>query len=197
LKSLSDRYKEEHEKAVIGPGEWQFLPEYQVPEAFWFSHMNAASKAKHVKEVFNCPVVQLTVASSPHSAGHSSTKVLEVDIKDCGIRSLSMSLLKDMWGKAERLVSLDGGILKVPWSTDANSRLVMSSSSEHPHIVKTNPRCKKQYICDEKCLMFKGCSICSHTIAVNINGHLSDFLEYYKQKKCGPNLSYKNYNFDC
>ena len=36
LKSLSDRYKEEHEKAVIGRGEWQFVPEYrhlQVCEA--------------------------------------------------------------------------------------------------------------------------------------------------------------------
>ena len=94
-----------------------------------------------------------------------------------------------MWRKAERLLSIEGGILKAPWSTDVKTRLVMSSSSDHPHVVKTNPRSKKQYICDEKCPMFKGYSICSHTIAASsVNGDLNSFIENYKQKKCGPNL---------
>ena len=132
--------------------------------------MNVASKERHMKEVFNCPVALVPSSQLPVTSPHSSenpTTVLEVGVHDCGITSLSMSLLRDNWGKAERLVTMEGGILKVPWSTDASSRLVISSSSDHPHVVKTNPRSKQQYMCDEKCLMFKGYSICSHVIAVS------------------------------
>lgn len=197
LRSVTDRYKEELEKAVVGRGEWRFTPEYcqlEVSEVTWFSKMNVASKEKHMKEVLNFPVASMSKEPSQLSTSSQTNSVsapaLTISVQECGITSLAMTLLNDIWEKAERLLSMEGGILKVPWSTDKSARLVMSSSSEHPHFVKTNPRSKKQYICDEKCLMFKGSSICSHTVAASHdNGDLSSFIEFYKQKKCGPNLA--------
>ena len=79
---------------------------------------------------------------------------------------------------------------KVPWSSDKKARLVMSSSSDHPHLVKTKGRNSLQYSCDEKCAMFKGFSLCSHVIAAcHDNGDLHSFLENYTKSKCGPNLA--------
>ena len=85
--------------------------------------------------------------------------VLEVAVEDCGITTISMSTLKNVWNKAERLVCSGSGILKVPWSSDKKARLVMSSSSDHPHLVMIRSG-KMQYSCDDKCAMFKGFSLC-------------------------------------
>ena len=88
-----------------------------------------------------------------------------------------------MWEKAEHILRSKGGILKVPWSSDKETRLVMSPSKQ-PHLVKKNLRNKKQYCCDEKCPMLKGFMLCSHVIA-----DLCSFLEYLSQSKFGPNLT--------
>ena len=77
-----------------------------------------------------------------------------------------------------------------PWSSDKKAWLVMSSSSEHPHLVKTKGRNSLQYSCNEKCAMFKGFALCSHVIAArHDNGDLHSFLENYTKSKCGPNLA--------
>ena len=65
-----------------------------------------------------------------------SQNVFDVALKQCRITKIPHQTLKNMWSKAERLVRANGTILKVPWSSDAKARLVMSSSSEHPHLVK-------------------------------------------------------------
>ena len=205
LRSIADRNTAELEKAVIGRGEWHFTSQYsylQVPEATWFSGMSSVSRERHIKKVLNCEMagkmshdkpaalsmVSATTSSHSEAENHPPTPstVLEVAAKDCGVTTVSMSILDNMWKKAERLVQSDGGILKVPWSRDKKARLVMSSSSEHPHLVKTNGK-NLQYSCDEKCPMFKGFSLCSHIIAAcHDNGDLRSFLENYKR---GPNLT--------
>ena len=115
--------------------------------------------------------------------------VLEVAVEDCGITTISMSTLKNAWNIAERLVCSGSGILNVPWSSDKKARLVMSSSSDHPHLVMTRSG-KMHYSCDDKCAMFKGFSLCSHVIAAaNDNGDLHSFLEHQNEKKCGPNFT--------
>ena len=112
--------------------------------------------------------------------------MLDVAVEDCGITQIPFPTLNNMWNKAERLVQADGAILKVPWSPDAKARLVMSSSSEHPHLVKAQG---DKYSCDDKCIMFKGFSLCSHVIAAaQHNGDLQSFLES-QQGRCRPNLT--------
>ena len=120
------------------------------------------------------------------SAENGSQHVLDVAVEDCGITQIPFPTLNNMWNKAERLVQADGAILKVPWSPDAKARLVMSSSSEHPHLVKAQG---DKYSCDDKCIMFKGFSLCSHVIAAaQHNGDLQSFLES-QQGRCQPNLT--------
>ena len=70
------------------------------------------------------------------------------------------------------------------------SRLVKSSSSDHPHIVKTNLRNLQQYLCDDKCPMYKAFPLCSHVIAAaHENCDLQFLLQYYTDSQHGPNLT--------
>ena len=92
------------------------------------------------------------------SAENGSQHVLDVAVEDCGITQIPFPTLNNMWNKAERLVLADGAIVKVPWSPDPKARLVMSSSSEHPQLVKAQG---DKYSCDDKCIMFKGFH-CAH-----------------------------------
>ena len=167
LKSITDRYNSELEKAVIGRGEWCFTSHYshlRVPEVTWFSRMSQVSKERHMKQVLSCTVTGhsfenthsvLSATSSSHSdAENHPPTILDVKVEDCGITTVSMSVLKNMWRKAEHILRSKGGILKVPWSSDKETRLVMSSSSEQPHLVKKNSRNQKQYCCGEKCQRF-------------------------------------------
>ena len=249
LKSLTDQYNSELEKAVIGRGQWHFMPQYQhleVLEISWFK-MTPSSKERHMRNVYNCPVIatspdlqatagppdlQATAGSpdllanagspdlqattgSPYvqgpagsldmacsSASYSdnvtkcpdpvlqrsdSSPTLEVAVEDCGITTISKTTLKNMWNKAERLICSDGSILRVPWNSDRKARLVMSSSSDHPHLIMTR---KGKYSCDDKCMMFKGFSLCSHVIAAaHDNGDLHSLLENHRCSRHGPNLT--------
>ena len=111
--------------------------------------------------------------------------VLGIAAKDCGITTISLSMLQGMWKKAENLVQCKGNVLKLPWCFDVKSRLLKSSSSDHPHVVKPNPRNMQQYLCDDKCPMYKAFFLCSHVIAVaHDNGDLHSTCS-----KCVPNLT--------
>ena len=119
------------------------------------------------------------VGIKPTSAGPCGTtelvsrSVLDVTVEDSGLTRIPLPTLKNMWNKAERLIQASGAILKVPWSSDPKARLVMSSSSEHPHLVKA---LGLKYSCDDKCVMFKGFSLCSHVLAAaQQNGDLGVF----------------------
>ena len=190
----------------------------KVQDIAWFS-MTQPSKEKHMKRVFSAKVIppgashmKETVENS-HSrecteedssvAGNSSATniheckenappalVLGIAAEDCGITTVSLSMLQGMWKKAENLVQCEGNVLKLPWCSDVKSRLVKSSSSDHPHVVKPNPRNVQQYLCDDKCPMYKAFFLCSHVIAAaHDNGDLHSFLQYYTCSKRGPNLT--------
>ena len=94
----------------------------------------------------------------------TSTAVLRIAVEDCGITIVLLSILEGMWKKAENLVQ-SKDVLKLPWSSDVKFRLVKRSSSDHPHIVKTNSRNLQQYLCNDNCPMYKAFLLCSHVIA--------------------------------
>ena len=82
---------------------------------------------------------------------------------------------------------LSKSIIDVPWmKSEDKAKLVKSSSSELPHLVKASGY---HYKCDNNCQMFKGFSLCSHVVAVaQINGELSAFLNA-PSSTFVPNLS--------
>ena len=159
--------------------------------------------ASHMKEtVENSHSRECTEEDSSFAGDSSATNiheckenappatVLGIAAEDCGITTISLSMLQGMWKKAENLVQCKCNVLKLPWCFDVKSRLLKSSSSDHPHVVKPNPRNLQQYLCDDKCPMYKAFFLCSHVIAVaHDNGDLHSFLQYYTYSKCVPNLT--------
>ena len=76
------------------------------------------------------------------------------------------------------------GLISVPWSSSKKCRLVKSFSSTQPHMVTVNTRNRNMYVCDEKCPMFKGYSICAHVIAT-----AEDNGDFFDSITCKPNLT--------
>ena len=169
LKSITERQTAELERAVIQRGEWTFKGEYRrlvISEAQWFS-LSTAAKKKHMKLVSSyVPVKKGIVSSMDSSEGSSQVNPgkLSVCWEDCKVSKVSTTTLKSIWKKAETLIE-SKNVLSIPWNPDPRTRLVKSFSSVNPHTVMTNPKNKKMYICDDKCQMFKGFSLCSHVIA--------------------------------
>lgn len=185
LKNI-DRQKSELEKSIVGRGQWHFTEEYNhliASEASWFSQnlMSNEAKQRHLNKVLTCkPVVNSTSSNTAPSS-------LSISFEDCGITSIDTATLENMWKKACDLVKSGESILSVPWSSDDKCRLVKSYTSAQPHMVTVNLRNRNMYICDDKCPMFKGYSICAHVVAAaEDNGDLASFLDCVK---CKPNLT--------
>ena len=86
--------------------------------------MNFQESTQHDTLILPCG------STEPASCG-----LLDVAVEDYGITIISLPTLKNIWNKAEHLVQANGGDPE-PWSSDIKARLVMSSSSKHPHRVK-------------------------------------------------------------
>ena len=156
LKSIANDQICQLEKAIVGWGEWHFTPQYSslvVTESHWFSGMSTAAKELHMKKVsqktIDAHLVKNTTISTPRTqAAHALTSserdgtdplhsILSVPTDSCGITNVAESTLRSVWTKAE---TLDGHIIKVPWSGDEKDRLVKSSSSTQPHLVTRDPK---------------------------------------------------------
>ena len=187
LKAITKQHVAELEKAVIGRGEWNFTTVHkhlQIPDTTWFS-MNLESKEKHMKKVQSCKVTKKMVSTSCSS----SVSTLSIPVEECGVTTVAPSIytLNNIWKKAANLVTSEGHILNAPWLSDEKARLVKSSSSPHPRIIKTQKN-KKLYCCDDNCVMFKGFSLCAHVAVAEHNGDLRSFLDSVSAT-CGPNLT--------
>ena len=177
LQNIKDQHVSELEKSVIGRGEWLLLSDYkflQIPEEKWFSRMSEGGRKAHIKKVLSCPISVPAVNGA--TVCNSS---LSVPVEKCRLFSSCTSMVENMWKKAEELVE-GNGVTFVPWDEDAY--LVKSFSTSHPHIVKCTrqPGDLFKFSCDEKCQMFKGFSICVHTVsAAHYSSKLLPFIEHF------------------
>ena len=140
-----------------------------------------SSKDKHLKKVQEIKVI---------TTSDRSIKVhLDIPVEECNLPSLPSSTLQGIWAKAEVLVNSPTDIIETPWvKSEYKAKLVKSSSSDYPHLVKASTS-GFDYKCDDKCQMFKAFSLCSHVVAVaQVNGNLKNFLESHPNKFV-PNLS--------
>lgn len=187
LSKLAMQHQAEMEKAIIGRGEWCLCSQYaslQMSESAWFSSMKPEEKQKHLKKVLTTQVTPVT----QHTSGQHSSSVGEpckglsvsIQFAVAKLPTISSSTLACMWNKAAGLIQARDHILTVPWLSDSKARLVKSSSSPQPHVVRTKTGSSCIYICDSSCPMFKGFSLCSHVVAVDeVNGDLRDFWMLY------------------
>ena len=194
LKAVCDRQITETQKAVIGHGEWKFEQAYsylEVPEHIWFKK-SQQQKNSHLNKVMTAKPVILGTPSAVCTKSHVATletSCLDVSVEHTGITTLALETLQAIWTKADKLFDSKGHVMQASWLSD-KARYVKSTSSDKPHLVKVNSKSPQQYCCDNSCPMYKGFSICSHTVATaQTNGDLRSFIDWYILHNRKPNLS--------
>ena len=145
-------------------------------------------KVMTVKPVLEC---NKSIASSCDS-NNPFTSVLDVDFENVMITSVARDTLKSILKKANDLVLSKTDIVISIWSDSPKARLVKSNTSRNvPHLVIPHKKFLHQYCCDEKCQMYQGFRIYSHTVAsAHINGdhELQLFLIWHVENNCQPDL---------
>ena len=195
LKAICDRQMAETQKTVIGRGDqWKFDPKYshlEVQEHIWFQK-SQQQKNSHLKKVMTTtPVVPDTSSTSTNHSQVAATRLthLDVSIENSGITTIALDTLRAIWTKADKLISSEGHVMQASW-LPSKSRFVKSTSADKPHLVNVNPKVPHQYCCDGSCPMYKGFSICSHTVATaQANRELRSFVDWFVHQNRKPNLS--------
>lgn len=127
LQKLVDSQLSEADKAVYGTGEYSLsaeLSHFQV-DGVKRHRMSPAQRKAHLKEIGNAMSVD-------RSTSHS--KKLSVPATDVQLTTISSSTIKNMWDKAERLLTTPNAITPAPGNE--NARVVASDSSSRPHFVQ-------------------------------------------------------------
>ena len=90
---------------------------------------------------------------------HQSISVSACDVQ---LATVSQATLENIWRKAETILNHPGCIVPAPGSKNS-AYIVASETSARPHFVQLNRSGK--VVCDDSCLMWRACQLCSHTIA--------------------------------
>lgn len=180
LHKLVESQLAEANKALYGAGDYSLAPEYSHFEvdAIEWHRMTPVQRKSHIHKMIS--------GLSTCVLKKSSAVRMSIPASDVELPSLSTSACKSMWEKAERLLSTPGSITHAPGTETA--RMVASESSFRPHFVRQNKDGK--FVCDERCPMWCGRKICSHTVAVAESvGDLRHFLESLQKSKPEANLT--------
>ena len=158
--------------------------------------MSQDRKKRHLQKVMTATpqckfrMLPTTVQSTSASSSKTQGGVLGLSFQDSRITTIAPGTLESIWKKAESHVHNKGHVFEVPWLPGGKARFVKSATTDQPHMVKPNPKAVQQYCCDDRCPMFKGFSLCSHTVAVaQVNNDLQSFVKWYAIHKCRPNLT--------
>ena len=200
LKKVADEHQQLVMKAIICKEEWKFTHWYQslqVDERVWFSTMTKEARLNHVRKVqsskyeVSSNYVSLQFGSSSKCSssedGRSSTTKLTVSCDMLKDVDISLTTLQGIRKKSDSLLS-NNHVMQVSWSDNGKDRLVKSSSSDIPHLVKVKKNnCTYFY---HKCPMYAGFSICSHVVAsAEDNGNLLHYLTDFLSNHNVPNLT--------
>lgn len=96
---------------------------------------------------------------------HQSISVSACDVQ---LATVSRATLENIWGKAEKILNLLGCTVPAPGSKNS-AYIVASETSARPHFVHLNRSgkvvCIMYYVEGHSCIMWRGCQLCSNTIA--------------------------------
>lgn len=179
----------EVEKAVYGMGEYKFCTKYeflQVDSSEWFLKTKE-QRQKHTKSVFEVSISHpITDRGVKEKAGTSTGTSLSVPVENTEITNIPLDVLRNIWGKADRLLQSPNAICSAPGMS--NAKCVASESGGKPHIVSTNK--KGILCCDDNCIGWKSQRICSHVVAAAESmGSLHSFIASYRKAKVGSNYT--------
>ena len=141
--------------------------------------MTNAQREGHIHRCFSNPLDRLGQSDDieEESICEEGESKLSVSYEDSGITTVSCSNLKQMW-----ILTLDGGIMKVPWDDTSSQKLVFDGSDKAPcHIQVSGAAIKCA------CPKYKSAMICSHSLAVAEHELcLPQFLALIRKRKKLP-----------
>ena len=187
VKDTADQQEREVKKAVHQMGEYRLAPDFKHLEVRldkWVN-MTAPQREAHLKRCFSNPLDRLgrcddVEAESICEEGDQCK--LSVRYEDCGITSVSRSNLKQMWSSATKILTLVGGIMKVPWDDTDSQKLVFNGSDKPPCHVQVSGAAIK---CP--CPKYKSAMVCAHSLAVAEHECcLQQFLGLIRKRKKMP-----------
>ena len=147
--------------------------------------MTIEQRTMHMKKVFSAQVSNAYHSSTDKAiqfGKEKSTQTLSVTVESAAAL-LPIGNIEGIWQKATTLLQKEGAIAPAVPGKDPKARMVLSYSSDYPHLVTTGKK-KGSYMCDVKCPNWKSQNLCSHSVAVaEINCELHHFLSCRK-KKC-------------
>ena len=153
-KELVNEQREEVVRALSGRGRYRLLAQYQhlaVSVQEWTT-MRPDQRQRLMKSFEQAALSAASTEGVSQVAGQttvSSGNVLCVTAAECGITTIPLITLEGIWNKANSLLSAENAITVAP-GNDQKARMVLSSSSPMPHLVRSGTGGK--YICDANCL---------------------------------------------
>ena len=130
-----------------------------------------------MKKVFSAQVSNAYHSSTDKAiqfGKENSTQTLSVTVESAAaLVNLPIGNIEGIWQKATTLLQKEGAIAPV-LGKDPKARMVLSYSSDYPHLVTTGKK-KGSYMCDVKCPNWKSQNLCSHSVAgVNYRVFIED-----------------------
>ena len=197
LRTLVDEQNAEFQKAIFGEGEYEFAAEFkhlQVPNLDWMQ-MTPDQRKLRIEKAYKAT---LNSSKSMVQSGElhvSKCRMLSMEVKDAKLEHLSVERVKDMWEKAEELLSTAGLVLPAAGVSDS-ARQVASLSSykkgnpEAPHYVTVH---KRKVGTEVKCncpVYRSSPNICQHALATAEDlCILSEYMHWVRRTKKSVNLS--------
>ena len=147
-------------------------------QEFWSSSLVKTCKKSTVIEPKRSDIHETTVQSD-------STK-LSITLDNFGVSSVSVEMLREMWDRADSLLSRPGTIVNAPSYNALMVQHAVGEKNNPPHLITSTKTGK--YVCD--CHLYKSFKMCGHTLAAaDFQGKLGSFLQWRRTDKTTVNLT--------
>ena len=191
LKKIADEHQELVTKTIICKHQFKSL---HIEKQIWFSEMTKDVRIKHYQKVQSMVKgFEITPKSSSTPSAHSSASTcsmhcpqkLSVTTDALKNSDISTTTLQGIWEKAEVLLA-NNHVMSLSWSGNQKDRLVKSSSSDTPHLVKlkktmnmfviVNVRCLLAFIYVHMLLLLPKIMVTCQNICVFLNQHTAPLI---------------------
>lgn len=202
MQELVSQQQREVEKAIINEGEYSLqrpFKDLEVSEPGRWWRMTEEQRLHQIKRFNSFTIEEGSIRDSEVNSRKGKQKKqqetsalpdqemgLSLSAEDAAaLLSIPLATAQGIWHKAGNIYNNPAAIVAVPGG-DAKDRFVLSTTSAHPHLVKSKG---DLYTCDHRCMHFQSLSLCSHTVAAaSRQDDLSDFLQTLAGKMKAPNL---------
>ena len=210
IEELVTSQQQEFEISVYGNGSYEMAESFDAlrEKRHMWNSMSAEERRNALQKFWKSPlIVARPRQSSPFSPtfadkvplqhdtmrDESSTekhyeKKLSMNVENCELSGCSQDLLKDIWGKAEKLIKSPDGIVNAPGFDGVFVQHYDEKSTRNvpPQLITWTKAGK--FVCG--CCLYTSVKVCQHTIAASESkGKLRDFLQWRKKQSVSTGMT--------